>query len=145
MEAYDYWLDYDPGDDCVDWWGINAFSRKQILGSRPFLEEARRRGKPVIICESAPAFEGGTVSEQSIDGFFAPLFRTIDEYPQIKALVYINIDWSAETGSPFAHWPDSRIQSNTTVSDFYRAALTGDRFLHLHDLALNHPLRDLKV
>lgn len=131
VEAYDYWMDYYPGDEYVDWWGVNLFSRGQIVRGDRFLQEAKKRGKPVMICESAPAFEGGTQSEQVIDRFFAPYFELIERHSHIKAFVYINIDWAAQKGAPFAHWPDSRIQSNPKVLEFYKSALSNDRFIHL--------------
>lgn len=136
VEAYDYWMDYYPGDEYVDWWGVNLFSRRQIQGSGRFLEEAKKHGKPVMICESAPAFEGGTRNDRSIDRFFAPYFQLIERHSHIKAFVYINIDWAAQKGSPFAHWPDSRIQSNPNVLDFYKTALLDKRFIHLSEPSL---------
>lgn len=132
VEAYSYWMEYYPGDKYVDWWGINLFSRKQIVGSNRFLQEAKKRGKPVMICESAPAFEGGTHDIRSIERFFAPYFGLMEQHSHIKAFVYINIDWAAQKGNPFAHWPDSRIQSNMKVLDFYKRALSHERFMHLH-------------
>ena len=143
VESYDYWLDYYAGDDYVDWWGINFFGEKQIKGCERYMEEARKRNKPVIICESAPAFEGGTVSGTSIERFFKPFFGMFNEYGHIKAFVYINIDWSADTVSPFSHWPDSRIQSNPEVLSYYKAALSDSRFIHLKDIQEPEGLRRL--
>ena len=142
VEAYDYWMDYYPGDEYVDWWGINLFSRRQILGSGRFLAEASKHGKPVMICESAPAFERGTGDDGSVEKFFAPYFALIEQHSHIKAFVYINIDWAAQEGSPFAHWPDSRVQSNPKVVDFYRRTLAHGRFMHLGSLTRPDPHRD---
>ncbi|MEA1996362.1 MAG: glycosyl hydrolase [Gemmatimonadota bacterium] len=143
VEAYDYWMDYYAGDDYVDWWGVNLFSRNQITGCGSFLEEAKKHGKPVMICESAPAFEGGTLSDNSIDSFFKPFFELFDRHGHIKAFVYINIDWAAEKGSPFAHWPDSRIQSNPKAAGFYRAAISHPRFVHLGDIQSTKKLQEM--
>ena len=84
-----------------------------------------------MICESAPAFEGGTGNDRSIERFFVPYFELLEQHGHIKAFVYINIDWAAQKGSPFARWPDSRIQSNPNVLDFYKTALLDKRFIHL--------------
>jgi len=100
VESYDYWMEYYAGDEFVDWWGINYFSRRQITGSKRFLEEAKKRKKPVMICESAPAFEGGTVSKNSIERFFKPYFDVFDEHANVKAFVYINLDCPFPPTSP---------------------------------------------
>jgi len=146
VESYDYWMDYYAGDDYVDWWGINYFRRTQIVGSEAYLEEAKKRNKPVMICESAPALpisNKGTASAESIDDFFIPYFGILDKHKHIKAFVYINIEWSAEAGSPFAHWPDSRIQSNGKVADFYSSALSDRKFVHLADIQTPDDLQKL--
>ena len=146
VESYDYWMDYYAGDDYVDWWGINYFRKTQIIGSKAYLEEAEKRNKPVMICESAPALpisNKGTASAKSIDDFFIPYFDMLDANTHIKAFVYINVEWSAEAGSPFAHWPDSRIQSNAKVADFYRSALSDRKFVHLDDIQKPEDLRKL--
>jgi len=131
VESFDYWMDYYPGDECVDWFGINLFSRRQIDGSGRFLEEAARRGKPVMICESAPALEGGTSHPDVRERFFVPYFRLIADHAQIQAFVYINMDWSALPGGPFQDWPDSRVQSSPAALEAYRQALAGPLFVHM--------------
>ena len=131
VEAYDYWMDYYPGDDYVDWWGVNLFSTNQIAGCGPFLAAARDHGKRVIICESAPAFAGGTTDPNVIERFFTPYFDLLAEHDHIQAFVYINVDWASQEGSLFTSWPDSRIQSSPQVQSFYRDAIRGERFVHL--------------
>jgi len=133
VESYDYWMDYYPGDDYVDWFGINFFAKHQIAGAGPFLAEAKRRGKPVVICESAPAFEGGVADPDVWQHFFEPYFSLISASPNIKAMVYVNLDWSALPGGPFRHWPDSRVQIVPDVLAAYRQAISDPRFIHLSD------------
>jgi hypothetical protein len=130
VESYDHWMDYYPGDAYVDWFGLNLFSRQQIEGCGRFLDEAAARDKPVIICESAPAFEGGSTDPRVWERFFGPYFELMHQRDEIRAMVYINLDWSHLPAGPFRHWPDSRVQSSADLLQRYATMLRSPRFVH---------------
>ena len=51
-----------PGDDVVDWWGIDLFDPRDFDQPQlaEFLEKATSHQKPVIICEAWPVFRDAT-------------------------------------------------------------------------------------
>jgi len=105
-----------PGDEYVDWCGTSFFSRwDEIL----MIDFARSKGKPLFIAEATPVISTETVKtdgktketilsnpEQATEAWkhwFIPLFKTIDENPDVvKAVSYINCNWKSH-----AHWFDN--------------------------------------
>jgi len=127
--AFNY-MDWYPGDEYVDWWGINYFTKSQIDNSDSFLDSAEVHNKPVIICESNPIHNGGTTNSNNWDNFFVPYFEKIKNYNNIKAFVYINSSWTKE---PLFDWPDSRIYSNETIRSNYTEELQDSIYIHMDE------------
>lgn len=125
-------MDYFPGDDQVDWFGINWFTPGQISASDAFLDSAAGHNRPVFVCEAAPIRNNGTANPDNWDNFFRPLFETIAATPHIKAFTYLHDPWDRGV---FASWPDTRIHLDPTgtIPDNYRAEMGHARYLHMHE------------
>jgi hypothetical protein len=126
---------YYPGDQWVDWWGIDLFSVKDVSGkqTRRFCDAAVQHRKPVMIGESTPRRIGVLEGRTSWNKWFAPFFTLIRERPEIKAFCYINWEWaywSDKTGHKWHDWGDGRIQRNANVTQRYRDEM--DRPLYEH-------------
>jgi hypothetical protein len=127
-------MDWYPGDDYVDWWGINWFTASQIDGSTDFIVQAFQHQKPVMICESAPITHNGTANEQNWNDWFIPYFNKIKNNPHIKAFIYISDPWDR---GPFSSWPDSRISSNETIAVNYQAEMQNEIYIHMEEYLRN--------
>jgi hypothetical protein len=91
-------LDYYPGDDYVDWTGIDGYnwgtsdpdfawqSFEDVF--RAMYDELQTLGKPMIIGETASAEEGGSKADW-IDAI-VPTLET--EFPDIRAVVWFDVD-----------------------------------------------------
>lgn len=91
-------LDYYPGDDYVDWTGIDGYNWgtseegfewqdfEAVFG--PMYEQLHTLGKPIIIGETASAEEGGSKAE-----WIAGIAPALGEsFPDIRALVWFDVD-----------------------------------------------------
>ena len=131
------YMDWYPGDDYVDWWGINYFTAAQIGAADGFVETAATHFKPVMICESNPSANSTTV-EATWAAWFTSYFAKIAEYPHIKAFIYISDPWD-RTGF-WESWADSRINTSTTHSTVrtnYASELSGSEYVHLDEYLAN--------
>lgn len=148
-----------PGDDYVDWFGLDLFRREHFVsdavvgeGGRPgsrvrestyertvrFLEMAAKHGKPVFLSEVAAVDVHLTpdhLDPDFVDGksdwevWFEPFFALLDEYPQIKGFNYMSQDYR-NTKYAAQGWGDARIQVNRFVLERWIEALRDERFLH---------------
>jgi hypothetical protein len=133
LDAKDY-LEYYPGDEYVDWWGINIFCNNSDENKfiARFLMDAKRHRKPVMIAESTPRYVGSRQGKESWQKWYEPYFNLILKYPQLKAFCYINASWKNYPDKSFKY--DCRIQSNTFVASKFRQKLSKSRFIN----AKNH-------
>lgn len=137
------YMDWYPGDQYVDWWGINYFNVTDInaAGNDAFLEMALNHSKPVMICESNPANgEGnGATLAASWEEWYIPYFNKIAEYPHIKGFIYVSDPWEIGLVS---YWPDSRINTTTTdsslLNNFVNEINNNPKYIHNDDY-LNFP------
>ncbi len=132
---WDQLLEYYPGDQWVDWWGIDIFSPEEITDSRllAFLQKAEEHQKPVMIGETTPRYVGTLGGITSWNAWFKPFFQLVYTNPQIKAISYINWDWafwSDSLGFQWHDWQDARIQQNDTISKAYLHELSKEIFIH---------------
>lgn len=134
---------YYPGDDYVDWVGVDAYNwgRNPLQPDRwvsaeesiqPTLEvlEDIAPGKPVCICESASTEIGEGEPEEDKALW---IHEMLDEYlpsrPHIKAYVWFN--WNVEQGgfgSGGGHW-DWPIESSPEAEAAFRAGIQSETFL----------------
>ena len=129
------YMEWYPGDDYVDWWGINYYPRNQIINGGGFLNDAAYHQKPVFICESAPIENGGTINALNWQYWFVPYFNNIRAYNHIKAFIYISDPF--DKPAFFGFWPDSRITSNDTICLNYQLELQDPIYIHMDEYLMN--------
>ena len=169
---FDLWY---PGDEYVDWMALTIFYgenylqdqfscyEEKLLGSARFvqgllLDFARKKGKPVLIAESAPAgydiknetsaciFPAGEpwknkkkISSQKIwKDWFAPFFNFIDDNSDvIRAVAYINTFWDSQglwvcneqICDEGLYWGDSRIEASDYILDQMQQELSKEKWV----------------
>jgi hypothetical protein len=107
-----HYMKWYPGDDVVDWWGIdvsdaNDFSRAE---SAAFVEDAARHRKPVLLS----AVARGAKSEAEALKWYASLFEFIRAHPAIKA---------------FSLNADARLFRSKKVAAYLKQQLADPRFI----------------
>jgi len=145
-----------PGDDVVDWFGLVPFDVDHFDPDTPdsveqrerwviskkgktekFLRFAEARGKPVYLNELTARHVWITPYDEEVDSthgsvdweaWFAPFFEFLDNHPGIKAMNYINLDWTQY--DHWEHWGDARLQINEYIRDRWVEELSGERFIH---------------
>ncbi|GAB4366612.1 MAG: hypothetical protein Kow0042_06600 [Calditrichia bacterium] len=128
------YMQWYPGNEYVDWWGVNYFTVNQMNNSTGFLNDAAAHGKPVIICESNPIESNGTLNPANWNNWFVPYFNKIKSVPHLKAFVYVSDPWDRGL---FASWPDSRITSNFFILQNYKAEMTDPVYIHMDEYLAN--------
>ena len=115
---------YYPGDEWVDWWGIDIFDAHESLSreTATFCAEAGKHRKPVMIGEATARYVGVLDGQKSWDKWYAPFFQLIRQQPEIKCFCYINwewAEWSDRLGFSWHDWGDSRLEKNEVVAAHY--------------------------
>ena len=131
------YFDYYPGDEYVDWFGMNIFRTAEFNDpSLPgFFNEARMRRKPVMIGETTPHSIGAQRGAASWNGWFAVFFDFLRNNAVVKQFNYINWEWgywSRQTGQDWWDWGDARLETEAAayVRDRYIAQLADRVMLH---------------
>ena len=131
-------LDFYPGDEFVDWFGIDPFDADHMDSNDTelFLTLAEKHKKPVLIGESTPRRVGVLDSEKSWDTWFKPFFNMIHKWRGIKMLSYINWNWIGRRAgemSDWSDWGDGRIEANETVKSLWNEELENPIYVHGND------------
>lgn len=141
------YMDYYPGDDYVDWWGIDLFSVEHffVADTKWFVEEAAKRRFPVMVGESTPRWVGVDRGDKSWQTWFARYFEWMGKYPNVKAFSYITYDWAAKWKSPMHlhDWGDARVWTNEAVFDKWKAEMNKPVYLHGADEATTRAMLNL--
>ena len=123
------YIDYYPGDNYVDWWGIDLFSESDF--SEPlaasFMTDADNHGKPVMIGETTPRFIGAD-DDADWEDWFLKYFGFIDDNPGIKATCYINWNWA--NYPQWSNWGNAQLNQNDFVRLNYVHRLRNDVYQH---------------
>jgi hypothetical protein len=138
-----------PGDDVVDWWGIDLFDRKDF--DRPqladFLEKATSHQKPVVICEASPVFGGATPgqlhgpeSDAEAAAWYQKLTQLISHHAEIQAVAVISVDWRRlHSTLPGSGWPDTRIHQWPKATAVWKKFLSEKRIINAQDAEAIYP------
>ncbi|MGH7567128.1 MAG: glycosyl hydrolase [Gemmatimonadota bacterium] len=107
-------MEFYPGDEHVDWWGINLFgtafdSAVELAFTAEFLTAAGARGKPAMIPESIPHKFHLLDDPTTWDAWFVPYFDLI-ESAEIGAFCFANRDYTQVPA--WSDWGDLRIESS---------------------------------
>lgn len=133
-------MDFYPGDDLVDWWGINWFHPTQLGNTltMDFLAMAKEHGKPVMVGEASAAGLGSLKGQARWDKWFKPHFQIVKNNPHIKMITYINTNWAGYPDFPqWKSWGDARIQIDSVVTRLYRAEMASTRYIHGADESIS--------
>lgn len=126
---------YYPGDDYVDWWGIDLFSTADFTVNPvlvKFMDESVQRRKPVMIGESTPKCVGTLQGMKCWQDWFARYFDWIESHANVKAFCYINWDWdyySRLYSGDWKDWGDGRLQRSPEVSAAFRQRVSTPLYL----------------
>ena len=140
---------YWPGDDVVDWTGVNVFQegRGKKFSSMPnstcvmgFANESARRGFPVLLAETLPRFFPTTGGAESWSGWFEPFFAQLLAHQAVSGWSYIDRDCrsgGSRTQCVGGLWGDGRIEPKNAsyVGGRYQKAISDDQFVHASSLA----------
>jgi len=142
-----------PGDDVVDWYGLDVFPVRDFGPDEPdssrngtisekgkselFLKFARDKGYPVYINETTAHSEhiipdsedpGNVKGKEIWEHWFIPFFQFLDNHPEIKAVNYINLDWTPI--ERWEHWGDARLEINSYIKNAWIAELKKSKYIH---------------
>ena len=127
-------VDWYPGDDYVDWVGVSIFGH--AYGGDDFGSEcdavlafAKEHAKPVMIAESNPIHGISKDDPKVWEEWFVPYFNFIHK-KNIKAVSFINEDWTSLSIAGIEHWKDARLSNNELVAKAWFEATAQKRFLH---------------
>jgi hypothetical protein len=138
-----------PGDDVVDWWGIDLFDPREFDQPQlaEFLEKATSHGKPVIICEASPVFQDARPgrlrrpkSDAEAAAWYQKLTQLISQHTEIQAVVVISVDWRRlHSTLPGSGWPDTRIRQWPKATAVWKKFLSEKRFINAQDAEAIYP------
>jgi hypothetical protein len=138
-----------PGDDVVDWWGIDLFDRKDFDQPQlaDFLEKATSHQKPVVICEASPVFGGATpgqvhgpASDAEAAAWYQKLTQLISHHAEIQAVAVISVDWRRlHSTLPGSGWPDTRIHQWPKATAVWKKFLSEKRIINAQDAEAIYP------
>ena len=122
-----------PGDDYVDWVAISVFGH--AYNGTDFgphcenvLKFAKQHKKPVMIAESNPIHGIKDKSIDVWDEWFVNFF-TFTYQKNIKAISFINEDWSRIRITDISEWKDARLYNNEQISRAWFKETNKDRYL----------------
>jgi uncharacterized protein (TIGR03437 family) len=126
------YFDYYPGDQYVDWFGINIFQAKAFQDSTlsGVFAQARARKKPVMMGEETGFSVGAQNGATSWNGWYAQFFSFLQANPEVKQFNYI--DWNWANYPQWSTWGDARLELDTAtyVRNLYLAQLADPVYLH---------------
>lgn len=142
-----------PGDDVVDWFGLDVFGTVGFTQRPPgrgpntryedtlrFLAMAESHRKPVLVSESSAVHV--EITPDPADGprdwadWFEPYFAFLAAHPVIKGFHYINHDWKGSTSAQENGWMDADISRNEWLTRRYVEELRDPIYLHSAELPL---------
>jgi hypothetical protein len=122
-----------PGDGYVDWMAISVFGH--AYGGTDFgpdcdtvLQFAKEHKKPVMIAESNPINGIDSKNIEVWNQWFVNFF-TFTYSKNIKAISFINENWSQTGITGISEWKDSRLYNNDEVSEAWFSETSKDRYL----------------
>ena len=125
--------DWYPGDDYVDWVAVSIFAHAYAKTGindegNAVLALAKEHQKPVMIAEANPIFGIKKGQAKVWDRWFVNFFSLVYE-KNIKAICFINEDWTRINIEGISKWQDARLYNNEQVSKAWFAETNKERYL----------------
>jgi hypothetical protein len=121
-----------PGDDYVDWVAVSLFGHMYgpDLGpdAKAVFDFAKTHKKPVMVAESSPVHGILDGDLRSWDTWFVNYF-SLAYQKNIKAISFINTDWTQYPPVAPLNWQDARLQNNETVAEAWFMETAKNRYL----------------
>lgn len=122
-----------PGDEYVDWVGISIFAHSYAKSGinnegSTVLKFAREHKKPVMIAEASPIFGIEKDNAKVWDNWFVNFFSMVYE-KNIKAICFINEDWTNINIEGLSDWKDARLYNNKKVSEAWFKETGKEKYL----------------
>jgi beta-mannanase len=112
--------DWYPGDDYVDWVAVSMFGqayRDDDFGpySTPILDFAKQHKKPVMIAEASAVYGIKKDNNEAWNTWFVKFF-TFAYSKNIRAISFINEDWTTFKVDGISSWRDACLYNNDSIS-----------------------------
>ncbi len=131
---HDRWMAYYPGDEFVDWWGLDIFDPCELDNEyeaqiHAFVNDARAHGKPVGVAECSPRHNG---IEKWGDEIWEVWFEGFLDWLKEDGVKYMSMtskEWR-DGYSGWADWGDANITHNEYLETKYRERLREPQWIH---------------
>ena len=121
-----------PGDDYVDWVAVSLFGHSYNPDPGPsanaVFDFARTHKKPVMVAEASPVRGISSANLASWDTWFVNFF-SLAYQKNIKAISFINTDWTEFEAATELGWRDARLQNNDSVAEAFFTETAKARYL----------------
>jgi hypothetical protein len=121
-----------PGDDYVDWVGISLFGQMYSPDLNKEASDvfnfAKAHRKPVMVAEASPI---NGIDKDNINAWntWFVNFLSLTYRKNVKAISYINADWTSYPGFASLQWKDARLQNNQQLARAWFKETGKDRYL----------------
>jgi len=122
------YLQWYPGDDYVDWFGVSIFSLYNQKDAGAFARLAREHRKPLMIAEASPNSEIPMETKKRWDRWYKTLFAFAREY-DVRAISYINCEWDKFPMWKGQGWGDSRVENDPLLKQAWLDEIDKDHYL----------------
>ncbi len=122
-------INWYPGDDYVDWFGVSFFKKGQLANINFITRLAKKHKKPVMIAEATPFGYNTSKDETAWKGWFKPCFKYI-ELNKSEMLSYINCNWESFSMWQGQDWGDARIKTNNIIKNRWMEEIQKETYLH---------------
>jgi hypothetical protein len=120
-----------PGDEYVNWVGYSRFEGNP---GQNMIDFAKLHKKPCMIAEATPRRDLKKMPfEDHWNVYFKPLFQTIYDNKEIKALAYINVNWDIQPMWKGQGWGDSRVFANPFVKQSWLTEIAKTPWITAND------------
>ncbi|MEL7120485.1 MAG: glycosyl hydrolase [Bacteroidota bacterium] len=129
--------DWYPGDDYVDWVALSLFFQPYAgphlnPEGNALVDFAKAHKKPVMLAETNPVNGIEKEGTEIWDTWFKNFF-TIAYEKNVKAICFINEDWTNFNVAGLESWKDARLYNNSLVSKAWFEETNKDRYLKQSD------------
>ena len=121
-------LNWYPGDDYVDWFGVSFFDCYNKNNYQRFAALAREHHKPLMLAEATPAKMSVINGQTTWDRWFRRMFEYV-QAENVKAICYISGDWDSYPQFSALKWGDARLEVNSFIKDQWRRETSKNKYL----------------